>query len=157
MSSELTDLEVGNMISEIYNQGIPNYPSPSTDLHVLITEFLNCSGLARTLGLKKETLTPVSVQHARFQPGHNTLLCHSPDSESSALDTTKPYRTSSLISNPPCVLLHGTLGCPWATATGLAGPATSQTYPQTNSSEAKKGSTNIFIIKKTNVKAGHLH
>lgn len=31
VSSELTDLKVANLI-EIYNQGVPDYSSPSTDL-----------------------------------------------------------------------------------------------------------------------------
>lgn len=37
VSSELTDLKVGNLISETYDQGVPDDSSPSTDLPALMT------------------------------------------------------------------------------------------------------------------------
>lgn len=54
-------------------------PKSTEDLQVLITEFLNCSWLCQDALTEKEN-TPVSTQPARYQPGHNILICRSPDS-----------------------------------------------------------------------------
>lgn len=102
LSSELTDLKVSNLVSEIYNKMVTLHSTE--DPQVLIT----VSGLFLAQpGCWDWKSAPVSTHLARHRLGHFILICHSPDPVTALLLTTQLWGISSWITNLPCALLDG--------------------------------------------------